>query len=95
MSESDDATNMKNIFEDFVRNISLKTGSFVVPIILYIISFFQLFNHSSAEYLSWVLLFILNNTFPFVWMKEFVKMVTLLLKVIGMLMNYLIYNVGH
>ena len=74
MSESDDATNMKNIFEDFVRNISLKTGSFVVPIILYIISFFQLFNHSSAEYLSWILLFILNNTFPFVWMKEFVKM---------------------
>ena len=76
MSEGDDATNMKNIFEDVVRNISLKTGSFVVPIILYIISFFQLFNHSSAEYLSWILLFILNNTFPFVWMKEFVKMGT-------------------
>ena len=74
MSDNDDATNMKNIFEDFVRNISLETGSFVVPIILYIISFFQLFNHSSAEYLSWILLFILNNTFPFVWMKEFVKM---------------------
>ena len=57
------AKNMKELFEALSRNVSLESGSFVVPIILYIISFFQLFHHRSTEYLSWILLFILNNTF--------------------------------
>lgn len=86
------AKNMKELFEALSRNVSLESGSFVVPIILYIISFFQLFHHRSTEYLSWILLFILNNTFPFVWMKEFVKMGSLVGKTHKSSGNMIMYS---
>ena len=53
------------------KHVDLKLGSFVIPIIMYCLSFpYILNNKSSSEYISWVLIFFLNVVFPFTYMKE-------------------------
>jgi hypothetical protein len=53
------------------KHVDLKLGSFVIPIVMYCLSFpYILNNKSSSEYISWVLIFFLNVVFPFTYMKE-------------------------
>ena len=66
---------VKNIMKIVGDYFDLKTGSFVVPIILYCIAFSQLFDHLPTEYLSWLLILLLNCTFPFTWLQDLYKIV--------------------
>lgn len=75
MGDKDKPDGLKEIMELVSKYFDFKTGSFIVPIILYCIAFSQLFNHSSTEYLSWLLIMLLNCTFPFTWISELWKVV--------------------
>ena len=64
----------KNDFQQFIKNLDdhfdLKLGSFIVPIVLYCVSFPYIIKNNASEYIAWVLLFFLNITFPFTYLNE-------------------------
>ena len=63
-----------NFIEEMVEKYTnFQTGTIVVPILLYCISFSQIVEQTSTEYISWILITALNLTFPFSWFSELLK----------------------
>ena len=64
----------KNDFQKFLDgldgHIDLKLGSFVVPIVMYCVSFPYILTNNASEYIAWILIFFLNVTFPFAYINE-------------------------
>jgi len=76
----DKATQFKERM-DYIKTIFAKysdftTGTIIVPILLYCISFSQLVEQGSTEYISWILTTALNLTFPFTWFSELLKCIS-------------------
>ena len=60
----------QNILNEISNHVDLKLGSFVIPIIMYILSFPYILNNKTSEYIAWILISFLNIVFPFTFMKE-------------------------
>ena len=56
--------------DDLSNHVDLKLGSFIVPIVMYCVSFPYIINNSASEYIAWILIFFLNATFPFTYLGE-------------------------
>jgi hypothetical protein len=55
-------------------SIDVRFASVIIPLILYLMAFSQLFHHKTTEYMAWILFFSLNCVFPFTWLYEFGKL---------------------
>ena len=53
--------------------INSKAVYYVLCIVVYIISFIYLFNYKSTEYIAYIITFILNCIFPFIWLEDLQK----------------------
>lgn len=58
------------MLEDIDGHVDLKLGSFIVPIVMYCVSFPYILNNNASEYIAWILIFFLNVTFPFTYLNE-------------------------
>ena len=67
---------MHDIKTIFAKYSDFTTGTIIVPILLYCISFSQLVEQGSTEYISWILTTALNLTFPFTWFSELLKCIS-------------------
>jgi hypothetical protein len=67
---------MNDIKTIFAKYSDFTTGTIIVPILLYCISFSQLVEQGSTEYISWILTTALNLTFPFTWFSELLKCIS-------------------
>lgn len=57
-------------------NISIIT--YLITIVLYILSFIYLFKNDSTEYIVWILIFILNFITPMIWFTDMMKVLEIL-----------------
>ena len=64
----------QKFLEDLGNHVDLKLGSFIVPIVMYCVSFPYIINNSVSEYIAWILIFFLNTTFPFTYMGELLSL---------------------
>lgn len=66
-----DTIRIKTFIEE-QTNIGIIT--YIITIVLYIISFYFLFKNNSTEYITWIMLFILNFVTPLLWIGDMAKL---------------------
>ena len=66
-----DTIRIKTFIEE---NTNVNIVTYLVTIVLYIISFTYLFRKDSTEYITWILLFILNFVTPLLWVTDMMKL---------------------
>ena len=59
-------------------NTNFQIVLYVLCLFFYIISFHYLFINSSAQYMAWILTFVVNAIYPFVWLVDYYKVLQLL-----------------
>ena len=64
----------QKFLEDLGNHVDLKLGSFIVPIVMYCVSFPYIINNNASEYIAWILIFFLNATFPFTYLGELLSL---------------------
>ena len=60
----------QKLLDDLDGHIDLNLGSFIVPIVMYCVSFPYILTNNASEYIAWILIFFLNATFPFTYIGE-------------------------
>ena len=73
VDETEFGRTLNSIEKMVEKYTNFQTGTIVVPILLYCISFSQIVEQTSTEYISWILITALNLTFPFSWFSELLK----------------------
>ena len=62
------------IKEFIAENTNINIVTYLITIVLYIISFTYLFRKDSTEYMVWILLFVLNFVTPLLWITDMFKL---------------------
>jgi len=74
----------------FKSKFNFKVIYYLLCITFYIISFVYLFNYKSTEYIAYIITFILNCVFPFIWLEDLQMMFS---KYGSVMMKYKVYSI--
>ena len=68
-------SNVEHFLNKFQSHLNIKIILYGLCLFFYITSFHYIFLNSSAQYMAWLLTFVVNAAYPFLWLGDYMNLV--------------------
>jgi hypothetical protein len=68
-------SNVEQFMDKLQSHLNIKIILYGLCLFFYIVSFHYIFKESSAQYMAWILAFVVNAAYPFIWLGDYTNLI--------------------